>query len=55
MKTLFILASEVSVFTVRHPEYTHFEKVKDKTGELVGYNAFIPKKSNRLSKISHIL
>lgn len=40
MKTLFILASEVSVFTARHPEYTNFEEVKDKTGELVGYMAY---------------
>lgn len=55
MKPLFILASEVSVFTARHPEYTHFERVKDTTGELIGYNAFIPKRSNRLSKTSHIL
>ena len=44
MKTLFILVSEVSVFTSRHPEYTHFEEVRDKTGEVVGYNASIPKK-----------
>lgn len=55
MKPLFILASEASVFVARHPEYTHFERVKDNTGELVGYNAFIPKRNNRLSKISHIL
>lgn len=55
MKQLFILVSEVSVFTARHPEYTHFEKVIDKTGELVGYNASIPKKTKRLSKVSHIL
>lgn len=48
MKTLFILVSELSVFTARHPEYTHFEEVKDKTGELVGYNASIPKKTKRL-------
>lgn len=41
MKPLFILASEVSVFIVRHPEYTYFKKVKDKTGELVGYEAYI--------------
>lgn len=55
MKTLFVLVSEVSVFTSRHPEYTHFERVKDKTGEVVGYNASIPKKTKRLSKVSHIL
>lgn len=58
MKKLFILVSEVSVFTARHPEYTHFEEVKDKTGELVGYNASIPKRTKRtkrLSKVSHIL
>lgn len=55
MKTLFILVSEVSVFTARHPEYTHFEEVRDKTGELVGYNASIPKKAKRLLKVSHIL
>lgn len=55
MKTLFILTSEVTVFTTRHPEYTHFERVKDNTGELVGYYASIPKKTNRLSKVSHIL
>lgn len=41
MKTLFILASEVSVFTARHPEYNNFEPVKDSTKEVVGYNASI--------------
>lgn len=40
MKPLFILVSEVSVFTARHPEYTDFIKVKDRTGELVGYMAY---------------
>ena len=55
MKTLFVLVSELPVFTARHPEYTHFEEVKDKTGEVVGYNAFVPKKTKRLSKVSHIL
>lgn len=40
MKTLFILASEVKVFTARHPEYTYFIKVRDRTGEFVGYMAY---------------
>lgn len=53
MKSLFILVSEVTIFTFRHPEYTHFERVKDKTGELIGYNVSIPKKRNRLSTISY--
>lgn len=53
MKSLFILASEVTVFTFRHPEYTHFERVKDKTGELIGYNVSIPKKRNRPSTINY--
>lgn len=52
MKTLFILASELTVFTFRHPEYKHFERVKDKTGEVVGYNASVPKRRNRPSTIT---
>lgn len=40
MKPLFILVSEVSVFTSRHPEYTDFIKVKDRTGELIGYMTY---------------
>ena len=55
MKTLFVLVSELSVLTACHPEYTHFEEVKDKTREVVGYNASVPKKTKRLSKVSHIL
>lgn len=53
MKPLFILVGEVKVFTFRHPEYTHFERVKDKTGEIIGYNVSIPKKRNRPSTISY--
>lgn len=41
MNPLFILASEVSVFIARHPEYNYFRKVKDRTGEIVGYTAYV--------------
>lgn len=41
MKRLFICESEFVAFTTLHPEYNHFEEVKNKYEELVGYNAFI--------------
>lgn len=37
MKRLFICESEFVAFTALHPEYNHFEEVKDKYEELVGY------------------
>lgn len=41
MEELFICASELATFKVRHPEYNNFEEVKDKFGEVVGYNASV--------------
>lgn len=42
MKTeLLICASELSVFKAHHPEYNHFEEVKDEYGEVAGYNCSI--------------
>ena len=37
MKTLFICESEFVAFTALHPEYNHFEEVKNQYEELVGY------------------
>lgn len=41
MKKLFVCASELATFKARHPEYNHFEEVKNKYGELAGYNASV--------------
>lgn len=41
MEKLFICASELSMFKAHHPEYNHFEEVKDKYGELAGYNVSV--------------
>lgn len=41
MKKLFICESEFVVFITFHPEYNHFEKVKNKYEELVGYNVSV--------------
>ena len=38
---LFIMPSELSMFKARHPEYNHFEEVKNKYGEVAGYNCSI--------------
>lgn len=38
---LFIMPSELSTFKARHPEYNHFEEVKDKYGKVAGYNCSI--------------
>lgn len=38
---LFIMPSELSTFKDRHPEYNHFEEVKDKYGDVAGYNCSI--------------
>lgn len=38
---LFIMPSELSAFKARHPEYNHFEEVKDKYGNVAGYNCSI--------------
>ena len=46
MKRLFICESEFVAFTTLHPEYNHFEEVKDKYGELAGYNASIVNENN---------
>lgn len=40
---LFIMSSELSTFKARHPEYNHFEEVKNKYGEVAGYNCSIVK------------
>lgn len=37
MKKLFICESEFEAFTALHPEYNHFEEVKNQYEELVGY------------------
>ena len=41
MKRLFICESEFEAFTALHPEYNHFEEVKNKYEELVGYNVSV--------------
>lgn len=41
MEKLFVCTSELAAFKERHPEYNHFEEVKNKYGELAGYNASI--------------
>ncbi len=41
MEELFVLVSELAAFKARHPEYNNFEEVKDKYGDVVGYNASI--------------
>lgn len=41
MKKLFVSASELVAFITFHPEYNHFEKVKNKYDELVGYNVSV--------------
>lgn len=41
MEELFVLASELVAFKARHPEYNNFEEVRDKYGELAGYNASV--------------
>ena len=46
MKKLFICESEFVAFTTLHPEYNHFEEVKDKYGELAGYNASVVNENN---------
>ena len=46
MEKLFICASELATFKARHPEYNHFEEVKDKYGELAGYNASVVDEEN---------
>ena len=46
MEELFICASELATFKARYPEYNHFEEVKDKYGELAGYNALVIDENN---------
>ena len=46
MEILFVCASERATFKARHPEYNHFEEVKDKYGELAGYNASVVDEEN---------
>ena len=46
MEILFVCASELVTFKARHPEYNHFEEVKDKYGELAGYNALVVDENN---------
>ena len=46
MEILFVCASELATFNARHPEYNHFEEVKDKYGELAGYNASVVDEEN---------
>ena len=41
MNKLFICESELSAFKTRHPEYNSFTEVKDKEGNLVGYDCEI--------------
>ena len=40
---LFIIPFELSTFKALHPEYNHFEEVKNKYGEVAGYNCSIVK------------
>lgn len=47
MNKLFICASELSVFKTRHPEYNSFTEVKDKEGNLVGYDCEIVDENNK--------
>ena len=46
MKKLFICASELAAFTTLHPEYNHFEEVKNKYEELVGYDVSVVNKND---------
>ena len=46
MEILFVCASELVAFKERHPEYNHFEEVKDKYEELAGYNASVVDENN---------
>lgn len=41
MEVLFVCTSELAAFKARHPEYNHFEEVKNKYLELAGYNASV--------------
>lgn len=47
MEEIFILKDELSQFQFKHPEYNHFEKVKDNYNEVIGYNASIIQKKNK--------
>lgn len=47
MKELFVCASELAAFKERNPEYNHFEEVKDKYGELSGYNASVVEENDK--------
>lgn len=47
MEEIFILKDELSNFQFKHPEYNHFEKVKNILNEFIGYNASIIKKNNK--------
>lgn len=38
---LFICASELETFKVRHPEYNEYKEVYNKYGELAGYVASV--------------
>lgn len=38
---LFIMPSELVTFKASHPEYNHFEEVKNKYGEVAGYNCSV--------------
>ena len=47
MAELFVCASELAAFKERNPEYNHFEEVKDKYGELAGYNASVVEENEK--------
>lgn len=46
MEELFVCASELETFKARHPEYNHFEEVKNKYEELAGYNVSVVDENN---------
>ena len=47
MAELFVFASELAAFKEINPEYNNFEEVKNKYGELAGYNASVVEENDK--------
>lgn len=47
MVELFVCTSEFVSFITSHPEYNHFEEVKNKYGELVGYDVSVVEENDK--------
>ena len=47
MAELFVFASELAAFKKSNPEYNNFEEVKNKYGELTGYNASVVEENDK--------